>query len=195
MKLCLFGGSFNPVHNGHIYYADKILTDFQPDLLMLMPAFQAPLKNDPPLDSKHRLNMINIAFCDRNNTVISDWELRQKGISYTINTVKYILSAYENIQDFLILLGMDQAVDLHKWKSIKEMLDLDIRFLIFPRYGYTKNQIKPDIRESCLFVDGPVINVSSSRIRQMLREGKNVKQLLPDTVYTYIKEHGLYCNV
>jgi len=89
---------------------------------------------------------------------------------------------------------MDQAVDLHKWKSIKEMLDLGIRFLIFPREGYSENQIRPEIREACLFVSGPLITISSSQIRQMVREGKDVKQLLPDTVCTYIKKHGLYRN-
>jgi len=194
MKLCLFGGSFNPVHNGHVYYTEKILTDFQPDLLILMPAFQAPLKDEKPLDSTHRLNMINMVLNNMDKVIISDWEIKQKGTSYTINTVKYILSEYENIQEFFILTGMDQAVDLHKWKSIKEMLDLGIRFLIFPREGYSENQIRPEIREACLFVSGPLITISSSHIRQMVREGKDVKQLLPDTVGTYIKKHGLYQN-
>jgi len=194
MKLCLFGGSFNPVHKGHVYYVEKILTDFQPDLLILMPAFQAPLKDEKPLDSTHRLNMIYMALNNRDKIIISDWEIKQKGTSYTINTVKYILSEYENIQEFFILTGMDQAVDLHKWKSIKEMLDLGIRFLIFPREGYSENQIRPEIREACLFVSGPLITISSSQIRQMVREGKDVKQLLPDTVCTYIKKHGLYRN-
>jgi len=169
--------------------------DIKPDILILMPAFQAPLKDEKPLDSGHRMNMINLAFKNRDKIEISDWELRQKGTSYTINTVKYILSFYENIQEFFILLGMDQAVDLHKWKSIKEILDLGIRFLIFPREGYHKDQIQPDIREACLFISGPHISISSSRIRKMLKDGKDVKQLLPDTVYKYINKYGLYRNV
>jgi nicotinate-nucleotide adenylyltransferase len=195
MKLCLFGGSFNPVHNGHVYYAEKTLNEVQPDILILMPAWQAPLKDETPLDSKHRLNMINLAFKNRDKILISDWELKQGEISYTINTVKHILSEYDNIRDFIILLGMDQAVDLYRWNRIDEILDLGIQFLIFPRDGFSRNQIKPHIFNACLFLSGPNIPVSSSRIRQMLKKHMDVKQFLPEDVNTYINEHRLYRNV
>jgi nicotinate-nucleotide adenylyltransferase len=194
MNLCLFGGTFDPVHNGHVYYARKILRELSPDMLIIMPANQSPFKENRPVDSFHRLEMLNRVFKHSEHIIISTYELKKTGPSYTVDTVRYLLSQYNPVSKLYIIAGMDQAVDMIHWKDMDVILDLGVHFAVFPRRGFDKKDIHPKIRKKCTYINGPLIDVSSSDIRQKIRNNEDIREYLPEVVFRYITEKGLYRN-
>lgn len=192
MKLSLFGGTFDPVHNGHLYYARKILREISPDRLIIMPANRSPFKNHEPVKASHRLEMLRRAFKDDKRIVISTYELDKPDPSYTVDTIRYLMSHYQPIDRFYLLAGMDQAVDMIHWKEIDSILEMGVIFAVFPRREYERKEIHPAILKQCLFLDGPFIDISSSDIRDKIRRREAVKDHLPEEVLTYITDMGLY---
>ncbi|HBY18528.1 MAG: putative nicotinate-nucleotide adenylyltransferase [Marinimicrobia bacterium 46_43] len=194
MKLCLYGGSFDPVHNGHLFYARKAQEQLSPDRIILMPANRSPFKEKNPIAGSHRLEMLKRAFTGMENIQISTWELEKPGPSYTIDTVRYLISLYDAVKKLYILAGMDQMVEIEKWKDIEEMLSLGVSFAVFPRKGYSFSDIHPDFRPLCVLIDGPVVEISASDLREKIRKGKDVSGLIPPSVLNYIQENKLYIH-
>lgn len=194
MILCLYGGSFDPVHNGHLFYARYVLQHLHPDQIIVMPANRSPFKQENPIDGIHRVEMLKRAFRDEKKITISTWELQKPGPSYTINTIRHILSLYDSVEKLYILAGMDQMAEIKKWKAIDEILSLGVIFAVFPRKGFDKHEIDPDVRNKCIFLEGPVLDISASCIRKKLRKGEDVRDLTPLPVLKYIKENKLYID-
>ncbi|RKY50997.1 MAG: nicotinate (nicotinamide) nucleotide adenylyltransferase [Candidatus Neomarinimicrobiota bacterium] len=194
MKLCLYGGSFDPVHNGHLFYARKALEQLAPDQMILMPVNRSPFKKENPAAGKHRLAMLRRAFAEMENVHISTWELEKPGPSYTIDTVYYLISLYDAVEKLYILAGMDQMAAIQKWKDIDKMLTLGVSFAVFPRKGYSFSDIHPDFRPHCITIDGPVVDISASALREKIRKGENVANLIPESVLNYIQENNLYSH-
>lgn len=195
----LFGGSFDPVHTGHIKAADAVLNAF-PELsrLIIMPAWVSPFKteNAPRASASERLEMCRIAFRDRKKCIVSDYEINRESISYTADTVAYLKKTYP--EDRLILtVGSDSLSTLPEWHRAEEIIK-NANIAAVSRYSEEKGRIDAAarvIRSMGGNVDvlcAPPFEISSGEIREMLVSGKDASAYLADGVYRYIRDKGIY---
>jgi nicotinate-nucleotide adenylyltransferase len=186
MRWGLLGGSFNPVHHGHLITALRAAEAVNLDRVLFIPAAVSPLKNGNDLaPARHRWAMLRLALRGTPLFEPCDLELRRGGISYTVDTLRE-LKAGTRAKLYWIL-GTDAARLLPRWKSIDEIRRL-AEFVIVTRPGdrVSQNQPKDHI------VKAPLLEISSSEIRQRVRKGLSVRYLVPDSVERYIRQKGLY---
>ncbi len=191
MKIGFLGGSFDPVHFGHLIAAQDVLEQFHLDRLFLVPAAQAPLKpNDVQSSVEDRLMMLRAATEWDHRLEISDYELRKGGVSYTIDSVRHFKTLFPRDELFWII-GGDQLPLLHKWKNISELVQL-VEFIFLER---PKHPVKPHVEIDGLRLhrcDGHLIEISSSELRARVPRGLSLHYFCPQKVIAYIESHGLY---
>lgn len=191
VKIGFLGGSFDPVHFGHLLAAQDAFEQHHLDRLILVPAAQAPLKpNDVQSSAKDRLAMVRAATEWDKRFEISDFELRRGGVSYTIDSARHFRSLYPRDQLYWIV-GGDQLPKLHLWKDIQELVTL-VEFIFLERPGYpVKAQAAiPGLRlHRC---DGHLLAVSSTELRERTRRGLSLDYFVPHKAIVYIQERGLY---
>ena len=191
MKIGFLGGTFDPVHFGHLIAAQDVFEQYHLDRLFLVPAAQAPLKpQDVQSSPEDRLTMLRAAVEWDRRLEISDHELRKGGISYTIDSVRHFRAEFPGHELFWII-GGDQLPLLHKWKDISELAKLvEFIFLERPRHPTKPHEDIPGLRlHRC---DGHLIEISSSELRQRVRAGLSLHYFCPQKVIAYIGAHGLY---
>jgi nicotinate-nucleotide adenylyltransferase len=191
MKIGLMGGSFDPVHFGHLIAAQDVLEQFHLDRLLLVPAAQAPLKpNDVQSSSEDRLAMLRAATEWDHRLEISDYELGKGGVSYTIDSVRHFRAQFPH-DELHWIIGGDQLPLLHKWKSIDELARM-IEFIFLER---PKHPTKPHPEIPGLVLhrcDGHLIEISSSELRQRVQRGLSLNYFCPQKVIAYIEAKKLY---
>ncbi len=199
-RLGVFGGSFNPVHWGHLLLAQQALEWFNLDRILFMPCAVQPHKSQhPPASAACRKAMLEAAIMDNLNFDLLDIELRRGGVSYTVDSLNEIRALHPSAELYF-LIGADTLLDLHGWKSIYRTLEL-CRFAIFGRPGIDLRAIRPE----ALKLDPPwperllanafttrQIDISSSDIRHRVAEGMSIRYLVPQMVEMIIMEHHLY---
>ncbi len=192
MKIGLFGGSFDPVHHGHLAIARAALAGASLDRVVFMPSAQAPLKIKPTQTSaEHRLAMLRLATSGESRFAVSDWEIARGGISYTIETVRAWRTAHPADELFWII-GADQAMRLSEWRAITELMQL-CTFVALARPGCPKPQPPPSVPGLRLLVcPSELVDVSSSDIRAGSRSHAALAGLCPENVVAYIQANGLY---
>lgn len=191
MKIGFLGGSFDPVHFGHLLAAQDAFEQHQLDRLILVPAAQAPLKpNDVQSTADDRLAMLRAAIGWDKRFEISDFELRRGGVSYTIDSARHFRALYPNDQLYWII-GGDQLPKLHLWKDIGELVTL-VEFIFLERPGYTVKAHPniPGLRLSRC--DGHLLAVSSTELRDRTRKRLSLDYFVPHKAIVYIHEQGLY---
>lgn len=191
MKIGFLGGSFDPVHFGHLIAAQDVLEQFHLDRLILVPAAQAPLKpSDVQSTSEDRLTMLRTAIEWDHRLEISDFELGKGGISYTIDSVRHFKAMFPHDQLYWII-GGDQLPLLHKWKDIGELAKL-IEFIFLERPKHAAKP-HPDIPGLILHrCDGHLIEISSSELRARVQRGLSLHYFCPQKVIAYIEAKRLY---
>ncbi|HVU32619.1 MAG TPA: nicotinate-nucleotide adenylyltransferase [Opitutaceae bacterium] len=191
MKIGFLGGSFDPVHFGHLLAAQDAVEQHALDRLILVPAAQAPLKaNDVQSGAEDRLAMLRAAVEHDRRFEISDWELRRGGISYTIDSARHFRELYPNDRLFWII-GGDQLPNLHLWRDIGELVKL-VEFIFLERPGYPV-KAHPAIAGLKLWrCDGHLLAVSSTELRDRARRGLSLEFFIPHKAVVYIQERGLY---
>ena len=194
-KIALFGGTFNPVHNGHINLLKSIDEKFGFDEILLTPSHIPPHKDAKDLASgKSRMKMLSFAFEDIEKCGVCDIELNKKGKSYTIDTVKKLKQIFPQDELYFII-GSDMLFTFDKWKNWREILkytnilaslrnDGETEALIKKAEELDKNRIKVVVTEP--------FSVSSTEVRDMIKSGKDVSHLVPEKVLRYINLEGLY---
>ena len=191
MKIGFLGGSFDPVHFGHLMAAQDAYEQHQLDRLILVPAAQAPLKpNDVQSSSAARLDMLRAATEWDARFEISDFELKRGGVSYTIDSARHFRGLYPNDELFWIV-GGDQLPQLHLWKDIGELVKL-VEFIFLERPGYPSRarQDIPGLRiHRC---DGHLLAISSTELRDRARRALSLDYFVPHKAIVYIKQRGLY---
>ena len=191
MNIGFLGGSFDPVHFGHLIAAQDVLEQFKLDRLFLVPAAQAPLKpSDVQSTSADRLTMLRAAIEWDRRLEISDYELTKGGVSYTVDSVRHFRTQFSGARLFWII-GGDQLPLLHKWKDIRELAQM-IEFIFLER---PKHPTKPhaDIPGLVLHrCDGHLIEISSSELRQRVKQGLSLHYFCPQKVIAYIEQNKLY---
>ncbi|HRH02565.1 MAG TPA: nicotinate (nicotinamide) nucleotide adenylyltransferase [Bacteroidia bacterium] len=189
MKIGLFFGSFNPVHIGHLVIANYMAqyTDLQKVWLVISP--HNPLKEKSSLlDDKQRLALVKIAIENNSKLKASDIEFKLPQPSYTITTLVHLKEKYPE-HEFALIMGSDNLSTFHKWKNYEEILKYHTLY-IYPRPKHSGEAYKQ--HSQVKFVDAPVMEISSTFIRQAIADKKDVRYLLPDNVYEYVKEMHFY---
>ena len=190
-RVGVLGGSFDPVHKGHASLAHDALEQMQLDKVLFVPASQSPHKdNAPRVLAAERLEMLRLALEEEPHFDVFEWELKQGGVSYSIDVVERLTQSHPEIRFFWII-GADQLAQLPRWKSIDKITNC-IEFICARRPGYTQ-QIPACLSPSRLhLIEGSYLNISSSIIRERLEQGENPQNLLNKKVYEHIKHHNFY---
>ncbi|MBQ8869212.1 MAG: nicotinate (nicotinamide) nucleotide adenylyltransferase [Oscillospiraceae bacterium] len=199
MKIGVFGGTFNPVHNGHIRLAKLYFEKLGLDRLIVIPTNIPPHKTvSDMIDSADRLNMLRLAFENYPNVEISDIELNMSGKSYTVNTISALNKLYPNDELYLIV-GGDMFLCFESWREYKKILSM-CTLCTAPREIGEFNALKeyqkkidPE-NDTTVILDAEVLVLSSSEIRQKIKNGADLNDLLPEKVLEYINQKGLYKN-
>lgn len=191
MKIGLMGGSFDPVHFGHLIAAQDVLEQFALDRMILMPAAQAPLKpNEVQATAADRLAMLWAAITGEPRMEISEYELTKGGISYTIDTVRHFRAMYPDDELYWVI-GGDQLPLLSKWKEISELVKL-IEFVFLERPGYSAGPLREIPGLVLHRGKGHLIEISSTELRDRVGRGGSLNHFTPQKVIAYIGDKMLY---
>lgn len=190
MKVGLYFGTFNPIHIGHVIIANHMAEYSDLDQIWMVVTPHNPLKKKKTLlDDHQRLQMVFLATQDYPKLKPSDIEFRLPQPSYTVNTLAHLQEKFPT-HEFSLIMGEDNLNSLHKWKNYEVILkNHDV--YVYPRIN--SDVINPDIEASARIhrVEAPVIEISSTFIRESIKEGKNVQPLLPQKVWQYV-EHNIF---
>ncbi len=190
MKIALFGGSFNPIHYGHLILAETARVKFSLDKIIFIPAGIPPHKSHISLAPKeHRLNITKLAIKDNKYFSVSDYELKKEGKSYTYQTIEHFKKIYSKDEIFF-LMGIDLLKQIFIWKMKKKILDI-CKFLVGKREKETTDIPSSVLKKVYLF-DIPVVDISSTLIRKNIKKGHSIKYLTPPEVEKYILKNKLY---
>lgn len=198
MKTAIFGGSFNPVHNGHINLVSKITRAVSLDKVIVMPTNISPFKTDCTnniADGKDRLEMCRLAFEQLENVIVSDYEISCTEISYTINTLRHFKKAYPDDELYFIV-GSDMLKTLHLWKSFEEIMSL-CTIIAASRVCGDFDELKKTADELCRFgniilVEIEPYELSSTHIREKIMNNEDISCYIPSAVVKYIENKKLY---
>jgi nicotinate-nucleotide adenylyltransferase len=198
----VLGGSFNPIHLGHLLLAQNALESFDLQKVLFMPCHIQPHKAPAMLaPASHRAAMVEYAITGNPAFEMLDIEIARGGTSFAIDSVKHIRQLYPE-SDILFIIGADTLTELHLWHNIEELLQL-CSFATIARPGYDINSITPQKinlpppwpqKLLSMVSTGRMIDISSSDIRHRVAESMSIRYLVPPAVEMYIHEHKLYCN-
>ncbi len=200
-RIGILGGTFNPIHMGHLIMAEEVCKHHHLSKVIFIPAYIPPHKYvDDLTDAGHRYQMVKEAINENDKFEVSDLEIKRKGKSYTIDTVHEILGHYGEECEVFLIIGADSLNELELWKDIKKLSQL-CHFVIVNRSGFSTDA-SPRLAELIgdvnildiekLRIKIEPVGISSTDIRKRLNDGIEIKGLVPECVEAYIKEHGLY---
>ena len=191
MKIGLFFGTFNPIHVGHLIIGNYIVEYSDLDQVWFVVTPQSPFKTKASmLDNRQRFEMVYLATKDYLNLKPSDIEFNMPQPNYTINTLTYLKEKYPD-HEFALIMGEDNLKSFHKWKNYELILN-DHHIYVYPRLSLEPIQTKFDNHNHIHKVDAPIIELSSTFIRNSRKEGKNVRPMLPENVWEYLDEMNFY---
>ncbi len=220
MRIGLFGGTFNPIHSGHIQVVQEVKRGFPLDKVYLIPSAIPPHKEpDNVADANDRIEMIRLSFQNDLDFIVSDVELKRVGPSYTIDTVRYFKSSFPAETELYLILGQDAFLEIDTWKSFMDLFSL-VAFIVMARTGAGHNDTagrrkalldfvelkiskgyEPAGSKSCyrhdsmqpIFIfDVTPIDISSTKIRRLIKSKGTIASLVPRVVENFIKTRGLY---
>ncbi|MFR4755971.1 nicotinate-nucleotide adenylyltransferase [Streptococcus parasanguinis] len=182
----ILGGNFNPVHNAHLVVADQVRQQLGLDKVLLMPEYLPPhVDAKGTIAEHHRLKMLELAIEGIEGLEIETIELERKGISYTYDTM-LLLNERDPDTDYYFIIGADMVDYLPKWHRIDELVEI-VQFV-----GVQRPRYKAGTSYPVIWVDVPLMDISSSMVRDFLAKGRTPNFMLPKPVLDYIKKEGLY---
>lgn len=192
------GGTFDPIHNGHLILAEYSRTVFGLEKVLFIPTGKPPHKGERDISSmNYRYDMTLLAINTNPYFYLSPVEIQREGTTYTIDTIKSLQAEYENIE-FYFIIGSDSFYNIHKWKDYRELLNL-CKFIIAKRPDIDNQRLEDRAKEfnqkhkdSIYILEAPLIDISSTKTRGRVRNGLSIKYLVPETVEVYIKKNRLY---
>jgi nicotinate-nucleotide adenylyltransferase len=219
-RIGLFGGTFNPIHLGHVRVIREVKSGFDLDEISIIPTALPPhKKSENVVDAKDRLEMIRLAFLNEPDYVISDVELKRSGPSYTIDTVRYFTAMMPESTRLYLIMGLDAFLEIDTWKSYKELFLLVPFIVMFRTLGakddrtsgsesvgnYLRSRISKgytfsasrstyihDKNQPVFVFDVSPVDISSTLIREYIKKGISIKHLVPEIIDDFIKTKGLY---
>ncbi len=197
MKTAIFGGSFNPIHNGHIQLVNTFIDNLRLDRAIIIPAYVSPFKEkDNSVMPEQRLEMCRLAFEDNKKVEVSDIEIRRGGASYTYMTLAELSEKYKG-DEFFLITGADMFMSVHTWKH-PEIIFRIATICGIPREGediyslHRQAEYLKKLGAKTEILDISVMTVSSTEIRRKIREGRSISGLVPEAVENYIRKNKLY---
>ena len=188
MRIGILGGTFNPIHIGHLILAEEACFKLKLDKLIFVPTFIPPHKDmEPEMNPQDRLKMVQLAIEDNPSFEVSRFEIDSKKKSYSIDTLKEFRRIYGDDAELYFITGSDSLKDLFSWKDINDIFKIS-KFIVANRPGYPFKDLP---KEAEAVVITP-IEVSSQDIRKRIKEGRSIRYLVPEKVRKYILEHNLY---
>ncbi len=183
MRIRLFGGAFNPFHNGHLAIAKTAIKKAELDKIIFIPTGNAPHKKETNISRTDRLNMLKLAIDGEEKMSVSDYELTKETVSYSADTAEYFKSLYPDDKLFFII-GDDSYNQLHTWREPERIIKA-ATLLVFPREG-------AEVGSPAIEIPMPRVEISSSEVRKRIKLGKDCRNLLPKSVFDYIIKNSLY---
>ena len=194
MRLGIYGGSFDPVHYGHLLLAEQCREQCQLDEIWFVPARQSPLKVSIPTLGKDRVEMLRFATSGQREFVVSSLELDRDGVSWTVETLRQIKRLRPDDKLFL-LIGADSLRDFPSWREAEEIAALSTLVAVnradCPAESFVTG-LSETIRRKVRFVTMPGLAISASDIRSRVADGRSIRFFVPRAVEEYIRQHGLY---
>lgn len=197
--LGILGGTFDPIHSGHLHLAEAVYKEMQLEQIVFIPAFVPPHKlGQDYAPAADRYAMTKLAVEPYPHFTVSDLELRRSGVSYTVDTVRELHALYPDTSLYFII-GADSVPQLHTWHHIRELLQLTT-FVAAGRPGYegvmaqVVQNLGPEAEQKIILLHTPEYDISSTDIRTRIRSSQSLEGLVPLAVEQYIYQHGLYAR-
>jgi len=201
MRIGVLGGTFNPIHNGHLILGEQMRERLDLERLLFVPARMPPHKNDHDLaPAADRLEMVRLAVNGNNTFEVSDIEIHREGCSYTIDTIAELRRTYGPRCDLFFVIGSDTVQELPTWHRIGELL-LMCKFVVGARPGYEPNvrkhlsHILPEAELKAMesrIIQIRLIEISATEVRSLVNTNGSIRYLVPRPVEDYIRKHALY---
>jgi nicotinate-nucleotide adenylyltransferase len=198
-RIGILGGTFDPLHYGHLAIAVEAAWFLRLAQVYLVPAARQPLKHAPQrANGQQRLEMVRLACADNPLLIPSDIEIRRPPPSYTVETLRLLRADFGDDTDLWFILGADALMQFHRWHAAAEIITL-ARLAAIARPGarielQVLNATLPGLSERVALIEGPHLDISSSEMRERFASGRPVRYQMPDVVLDYIDSHGLYLN-
>ena len=200
MRIGVLGGTFDPVHLGHLAIAEEVRARLNLDEVIFMPASQPWMKRNMPISpAEHRLEMLKLALGGKPYFKISTAEIERTGLSYSVDTIAELRKKLGAGTEIFFIVGWDSLAGLPRWREPARLISM-CQFVAVPRPGYSRPDVKamesaiPGLSQRVLMLDKPEIAISATEIRERVRHGLPVSHLVPEPVERYIKEHRLYVD-
>jgi nicotinate-nucleotide adenylyltransferase len=198
MDIGVLGGTFDPIHLGHLVVAEEVKARLDLAEILFVPAGQPWLKmSSPILAAEHRVQMVRLALGGKPYFKLSTMEIERAGPSYSIDTLAELKGRLGAEDKLFFILGWDNLAQLHQWREPARLVEL-CRLVAVPRVGYpapdlaSLEAIIPGLSEAIILLDTPHIDITASAIRDRVARGLSIHHLVPEPVERYIREHGLY---
>jgi len=199
LRLGIMGGTFDPIHTGHLIVAEMSREQFFLDKVVFIPTGNPPHKASKELAlPRERLEMVRLAINDNSFFDVSSSEVNRGKVSYTVDTLIELKSIYPKNTSFFLIIGEDSLLELKSWRNLSKILDM-CTILVYGRLGLKSEQafeeaqsLKSRFNASIEYVEGPTIAISSTLIRDMIKNDLSVRYLIPDAVREYIRINSVY---
>ncbi len=192
MRIGLYGGSFNPIHTGHLLIAEFLKDEFLLDEVWFIPSATPPhKKRDGMLPADIRYELVSLAIRENPNFKVSDLEIRRGGVSYTADTLQQIVEQGSPEDELFWVVGMDNLIDFPTWHRPDKILELS-RLIAVQRKGFSLDQVESSLGKRVLFSSAPLIEISSSLIRERIGKRYSIRYFVTDPVREFIELHHLY---
>lgn len=191
LRLGIFGGTFDPIHVGHLIVAEVARQILQLHRVLFVPARIPPHKKQIPTPPESRLAMVRLACAGNPHFEVSDVELEREGPSYTVDTIQMIRRQSAPDTHLFLLIGADSARDFPTWKHHEAIL-ADANVVVMGRPGTEIDSVSPTFGHRMTFLPTPLIELSSSEIRRLAHEGGSIRYMVTDAVESYIRSENLY---
>ncbi|MCX6003070.1 MAG: nicotinate-nucleotide adenylyltransferase [Chloroflexi bacterium] len=198
MKIGILGGTFDPIHNGHLAIAEEARTHLGLAEVLFLPAGQPWMKSDKPiLPAVYRVQMVHLAIAGRPCFKLSTVEIEHNGPSYSVDTIAQLKTELAEPSELFLIMGWDSLLQLPYWREPSRLIKMCFLAAV-PRPGSPRPDLKaleagiPGLSERVIFLDKPDIDISATDIRNRVAQGLSIRYLVPRAVERYIKENALY---
>ena len=196
MNLCVFQGTFNPIHNAHIRVVDYVARKYNFEKILFIPAYNPPHKICDNNEAVHRLNMVKLAVESLDNIEVSDIEFQRKGVSYTYLTICELIKKYKIKNKISFIIGTDAFEKIESWYKIQELKKL-VHFIVFAREQSFNPKKIEYLRKNGYDFEVETLDfedISSTQIREKIKNNENIEKYVDKKVEEYIRKYGLYRN-
>jgi len=191
-RVGIYGGTFDPIHIGHLLVGQEVFLQCELDHLLFMPSGVPPHKQYAGMASaKDRAEMVRLALDGQEHFTVCLYELEREGKSYTVDTLQGLKEELPSSAELFLIIGADNAVDMRSWYNPEAVLNM-AQVLVAERPGFVRDRIDPVLKAKMQFVQTPLLEISSTEIRQRVQLQRPIRYWVPDAVAQYIFSHNLY---